>query len=169
MNMSTPSAMNSQMTHPTTTQPPPAPSLTVTSSEDFITEQLAVLKANLKKHFPQDMADSHATKHTSSAAKSNTIHPKLDCTDKIPPTPIAPSKQRAGCTVDKMEKLKKSLKRLVRTNCISTRHFLQTYVTPIVHRLSILEELKQKRRKILARQRKSAVTKKKKPTKKPKP
>ena len=44
-----PSATNSQMTRPTTTQPPSAPYLTVTSSEDFITKQLAVLKANLKK------------------------------------------------------------------------------------------------------------------------
>ena len=167
-NMSTPSATNSQVTRLTTTQPPTAPSPTVTSSEEFIAKQLAVLQANLKKHFPQDMADSHATKHTSSAAKSNTIHPKLDCTDKIPPTPIAPSKQRAGCTTDKMAKLKKLLKQPVRTNQISTRHFVQTYVTLIVHCMLILEELKQKRREILACQRKNAVTKKKKPTKKPK-
>ena len=157
-NMSTPSATNSQVTRPTTTRPPPAPSPTVTSSEDF-TEQLAVLQANLTKHFPQDMADSHATKHTCSAAKSNTIHPQLDCTDTIAPTPIAPSKRRAVCTADKMEKLKKSLKRPVRTNRISTRHFFQTYVTPIVHRSSISEELKQRRRQILVRQRKNVVTK----------
>ena len=55
------------------------------------------------------MADFHATKHTSSAAKSNTIRPQLDCTDKIPPTPTAPSKQCMVCTADKMEKLKKLL------------------------------------------------------------
>ena len=29
------------------------------------------------------MADSHATKHTSSAAKSHTIHPQLNFTDKM--------------------------------------------------------------------------------------
>ena len=122
-----PSAKNSQVTCPTTTLPPPASSPTVIISEDFITEKLTILQANLTKHFLQDMADSHATKHTFSAEKSNTIHPPLDCTDKIPPTPIAPSKQRAGCTADKMEKLKKLLKRPVRTNKISIRHFFQTY------------------------------------------
>ena len=108
------------------------------------------------------MADSHATKHASSAAKYNTIHPKLDYTDKIPPTPIAASEQHSGFTADKMAKLEKLLKRPVRTNQISTRHFFQRYVTPIVHRLSILEELKQMRQEILARQRKNAATKKEK-------
>ena len=122
-NILPPSATNSHVTRLTRTQPPTVPSPTVTSSEDFIAKQLAVLQANLKKHFPQDKAAFHATntKHTSSAAKSNTNHPKIDnCTDKLPPTPINPSKQHAGCTADKMDKLKKSLKqRPVRTNQIS--------------------------------------------------
>jgi len=65
-----------------------------------------------------------------------------------------------------MEKLKKLLKRPVRTKQTSTGHFFQTYVTLILHHLSILEELKQKRWEILAHQRINAVTKKKKPNKK---
>ena len=158
--------MNTQVTRPKTTRPPPAPSLTVTNSEEFTSERLAVLQANLKKKNLQDMADSHATEHTFSATKSNTIHPKIDCNDKIPPTPIAPSKERAGCKAIKMAKLNKFIKRPVRTNQISTIHFFQTYVTPIVHRLLILEELKQKCQEILARQRKNAATKKKKANKK---
>ena len=76
----------------------------------------------------------------------NTNHPKIDnCTDKLPPNPIATSKQCAGCITDKMAKLKKVLKQpSVMTNQILTRHFCQRYVTLIVHHATILEELKHK-------------------------
>ena len=62
-----------------------------------------------------------------------------------------------------MARLKKLLKRPpVRTNQIPTRHFLHTYVTPIIHHLTILEELNQKHQEIIALQRKNAATKKEK-------
>ena len=83
----------------------------VTSSEESIAKELAVLQANLEKLFPQDMADFHAIKHTSSAEKSNMHHPKIDnCTVKLPPKPIDPSNQHAECIARKMSKLKKLLK-----------------------------------------------------------
>ena len=66
-----------------------------------------------------------------------------------------------------MAKLKKLLKQPpVSKNWISSQFFFQTYVTPIVHHATILEELKQKRQEILARQRKNAATNKEKANKK---
>ena len=104
LNTLLPSAANSiNMNRPTTTQPPDAPSPMVTSSEEFMAKELAVLQANLKKAFLQDMAAFQYTKHSSSTAKFNEHHPRIsNCNVKLPPTPIAPSKQRAGCTTGKM-------------------------------------------------------------------
>ena len=51
-NIFLPSAANYHVKRPTTTQPPTVPSPMVTSSEEFITKELTVLQANLKKSFP---------------------------------------------------------------------------------------------------------------------
>ena len=138
-NILPPSATNCHVTRPTTTRPLPAPSLTVTSSGEPISKELAVLQGNLKNHFPQNMASFPATKHTSTAVISNTIHPKIKYTDKILTTQFSPSKKHTGCTAEKMAMLKKSLNQPVRTLKILNRHFFQTYVAPIVHRLLRLE------------------------------
>ena len=56
-NILLPSAANSNnVNHPTTTQPLTFPSPKVTSSEELIAKESAVLQANLKKLFPPDMA-----------------------------------------------------------------------------------------------------------------
>ena len=57
-NVPMPSAANSNIVnHPTPTQPLTVPSPLTTSSEGFITGEMVILQAKLKKSFALDMAD----------------------------------------------------------------------------------------------------------------
>ena len=98
LNILLPSAAKSHnVNRPTTTWPPTFPSSMVKIIEESISKELSVLQDNLKKKNSQDMTAFHATKLTSSATTSSTNHPKIDnCTDKLPPSPFASSKQRVG-------------------------------------------------------------------------
>ena len=151
--------------HPTPTRPLPVPSPLTTSSEGFITGEMVILQAKLKKSFALDMADFHATKHTSTAVTSNVNQQQLNKSSYIhPPTSILPSQKSEGCIAGNMAKLKKWLYRPTVRMKISSR-YIQNYITPIDPRATLLEELKQKRQVLLAHQRDNAAAKKKKATK----
>ena len=89
-----PSVTTSIVDHPTPTWPLPVPSPLTTSSEGFIAREMAILQTKLKKSFALDMADFHATEHTSTAVTSNANQQQPNKSPDIhPPTPIVPSEK----------------------------------------------------------------------------
>ena len=151
--------------HPTPTRPLPVPSPLTTSSEGFIAGEMAILQAKLKKSFALNIADFHATKHTSTAVTSTVnLQQPNKSTDIHPPTPIVPSQKSEECIAGNMAKLKKWLYRpTVRMN-ISSR-YIRHFIPPIDPHATISEKLKKKRQALLARQHDNAAAKKKKATK----